>query len=271
MSAVANSFLVISGIAFVALLVALSGLFVVSPGAIGIVVTLGRVKSYGPGFYFRNPLISTLEFMSSKTQLIEENSHTPTKEGLSVELDTAVLFHLDVEKAADLYKKVGTSYIRTLIEPEAASAIRGLTSESDAKALYTSGRTRIQDAVKAELVVKLQPQGIVITDVLLKGIKLPDEVTKAIEEKSKAQQEAARMDYVLEKEKKEAQRKVIEAKGIADFQRVVSQGISPELLKWKGIEATEMFAGAPNTKIVIMGNDGNNLPVLLSNDKEDKK
>lgn len=243
-----------------------SSFFIVQPGRIGIVVTLGIVQSFPAGWHLRAPIISHLEILNAKTQLLEEQNVIPTKEGLSVELDTAVLFRIDPEHAAELYTKVGTEYVKLLLEPEAASAVRGLTSESEAKALYTSGRSLIQDSVKAELERKLAPLGIIIIDVLLKGIKLPEELTKSIELKAKAEQEAERMEYVLAKERKESERKSIEAQGIADFQEIVSKGISPELLKWKGIEATEMFAGAPNSKIIIMGNDGNSLPVLLSAD-----
>ncbi len=259
---------VLSVAAVVFLLTLLISMFVVPPGSVGIVVTFGSVQSYPSGLHFRKPFVSTLEMLSLKTQLIEEKSHTPTKEGLSVELDTAILFHFNEEKVGDLYKKVGVNYIKNLIEPEAASAIRGLTSESEAKDLYTSARNKIQKDIKEELSEKLSVRGINITDVLLKGVTLPKEVTKAIEMKVKAEQEAARMEFVLQKEKKEAERKSIEAKGIAEFQRIVTEGISPELLKWKGIEATERFASAPNTKIVIMGNDGNGLPVLLSADEK---
>jgi len=155
-----------------------------------------------------------------------------------------------------------------LIKPEAASAIRGLTSESDAKALYTSGRNAIQDAVKDELRGKLSRQGIIIDDVLLKDIVLPDELTKSIELKAQAEQDAARMEFVLTKERLEAQRKAIEAQGVADFQRIVSVGISAELLQWKGIEATEKFANSPNTKIVFVGNSQDGLPVILSADEK---
>lgn len=179
------------------------------------------------------------------------------------------LFRLDPSKAADLYREVGEDYIHTILEPEAASAVRGLTSESDAKALYSSGRNLIQDSVKAELMVKLTPRGIIIDDVLLKDLVLPDELTAAIEAKVKAEQDSARMQFVLQKERQEAERKAIEAGGIAEFQRIVSEGISPNLLKWKGVEATEKFADSPNTKIIIIGNDSNGLPVLLNADGYD--
>lgn len=175
------------------------------------------------------------------------------------------LFRLEGDKAADIYRQVGQDYINLILAPEASSAIRGLTSESEAKALYSDGRNIMQTTLKQQLKEKLAPRGIIIEDVLLKDIKLPAQLTKAIELKAQAEQDAARMEFVLQKERQEAERKAVEAKGIADFQRIVSEGISPALLQWKGVEATEKFADAPNTKIVIMGNDSGGLPVLLSN------
>jgi prohibitin 1 len=176
------------------------------------------------------------------------------------------LFRLDPSKAAELYRAVGEDYVSTVLQPEAASAVRGLTSESDAKALYSSGRNLIQDTMKDELRAKLSPRGIIVEDVLLKDLVLPSQLTESIEAKVKAEQDAATMKFVLLKEKQEAERKSIEAGGIASFQKIVSDGISPNLLKWKGVEATEKFANSPNTKIVIMGNDANGLPVILNAD-----
>merc|ERR1712028_124778 len=116
----------------------------------------------------------------------------------------------------------------------------------------------------AELDSKLRPRGIILEDVLLKGIKLPKQLINAIELKAQAEQESARMEFVLTKEKQEADRKKIEAEGISSFQRIVSEGISTQLLQWKGIEATEKLAMSDNSKIVVMGNTKNSLPVLLS-------
>merc|ERR1712072_946346 len=138
-----------------------------------------------------------------------------------------------------------------------------------AKALYTSGREVIRGKLAAELESKLKPRGITIEDVLLKGIKLPTLLTDAIELKAQAEQESARMEFVLTKEKQEADRKSLEASGISAFQRIVSEGISEQLLQWKGIEATEKLANSKNAKIVVMGNSKSSLPVILStNDGE---
>merc|ERR1712054_360414 len=122
----------------------------------------------------------------------------------------------------------------------------------------------IHNKLVEELKAKLEPRGVTLEDVLLKGIKLPKQLTDAIELKAKAEQESARMEFVLSKEKQEADRKKVEASGISAFQKIVSEGISAQLLQWKGIEATEKLANSQNAKIVMMGNSKDSLPVLLS-------
>jgi|EP00802_Teleaulax_amphioxeia_P018430 regulator of protease activity HflC (stomatin/prohibitin superfamily) len=124
----------------------------------------------------------------------------------------------------------------------------------------------MQKKLKDELSGVLSARGIVLEAVLLKAVTLPSLLSHSIELKAQAEQESARMEFVLTKEQQEANRKSIEAKGIADFQRIVSDGISPALLQWKGIEATEKLAAAPNSKIVFVGNSQQALPVMLSGD-----
>merc|ERR1712232_371291 len=118
----------------------------------------------------------------------------------------------------------------------------------------------LQNRMKTELTEKLTPRGIVVEDVLLKNVVLPKALSSSIQEKAQAEQGSARMEFVLKKESQEAKRKAIEAEGIADFQRIVSQGITPSLLKCKGIEATEKLAESQNAKIVIVGNSKDSLP-----------
>ena len=242
-----------------------TSVFVVPPGMVGIVVTFGHVKDHESGLYLRAPLgLSRLEVFSAKTQKLEEQNTTPTKEGLSVKLDTVVLFRLEQSMVKSLYTEVGPDYIQTLLQPEANSAVRCYTSESEAKDLYTAGRLDIQDELKANLSKKLKPRGIIIEDVLLKDLVLPEMLARSIELKLETEQDAKQMVFVLEKERFEADRKKIEAQGIAAFQHIVSEGISAQLLQWKAIEATERLANAPNAKIVIMSNGAKGLPVLLS-------
>jgi len=258
--------------------IALSGILVflvltslryVPPAHVAVVVTLGRVSQsiLGAGMHVCSP-VSSVHLFSTKTTLFEMRNHVPTKEGLIIDLDVALLFHVDATYVREVYLNLGHDYVSIVVEPELASAVRGLTSEVDAKALYTSGRMEIQRKLKQELLEVLQPRGIVIEDVLLKAIVLPQQLTQSIELKAQAEQEAARMEFVLAKERQEADRKAIEAKGIAEFQRIVSHGLSKQLLQWKGIEATEKLAESQNSKIVVMGNSKNSLPVILSSGSE---
>mmetsp|Transcript_17890 Transcript_17890/g.21433 ORF Transcript_17890/g.21433 Transcript_17890/m.21433 type:complete len:275 (-) Transcript_17890:166-990(-) len=236
----------------------------VSPGEIGIVVTRGNLRAIGPGRHQVRPFISDVDHMTTKTQLLEQEHVIPTKEGLAVQLETAVQYRLDADKAKDVYKEVGKDYSGKIIAPAAASTIRSLTSNVEAKALYTNGRDQIQADMKDQLTAALDPRGIIVENVYLKGIVLPSQLRASIELKAKAEQEAEQMEFKLEKERQEAERKAIEAQGIADFQRIVSEGINGNLLKWKGIEATERLADSDNAKLVIMGNGEDGLPVILN-------
>lgn len=258
-----------AGLASIAatVLLLINSVQIVDTGEIAIVSKLGELSQLNPGLHVVAPLISRVDYLSTKTTLLEQSNFVPTKEGLTVELDTAILYRLAPDSATSLYGSVGRGYRDKLIAPEASSAVRGLTSESEAKALYTSGRTEIQNKLKSELRNNLSPRGIVIEDVLLKAVILPKDLSASIEEKARAEQESARMEFVLKKETQEAQRKAIEAEGIAEFQNIVSKGITPSLLQWKGIEATEKIAESPNSKVIIIGNNKGLLPVILGNDK----
>eukprot|EP00286_Rhodomonas_abbreviata_P024636 CAMPEP_0181296946 /NCGR_PEP_ID=MMETSP1101-20121128/4972_1 /TAXON_ID=46948 /ORGANISM="Rhodomonas abbreviata, Strain Caron Lab Isolate" /LENGTH=344 /DNA_ID=CAMNT_0023401839 /DNA_START=50 /DNA_END=1084 /DNA_ORIENTATION=+ len=240
---------------------------IVPPASTGITQTWGVVseRMLDSGPHLMNPFVKVHSF-STKTQLFEQQNHVPTKEGLTVDLDVAVLFRIDGTRARDIYLSLGEKYLDVIVKPELSSAVRSLTSESEAKALYTEGRTTMQQKLKDDLTKALAPRGIIVEDVLLKAVTLPQQLINSIELKAQAEQESARMEFVLTKELQEAERKKIEAKGIADFQKIVSEGISPDLLKWKGVEATEKLANSPNSKIVIVGNSKDSLPVMLSAD-----
>ncbi|KAJ8613276.1 hypothetical protein CTAYLR_010637 [Chrysophaeum taylorii] len=238
---------------------------IVQPAHACVVKTFGHISDsvLEPGIHVITPL-STLCCFSLRKQLLETDNSVPTQEGLAVDLDVAIIFALDPAKVKTMYVEVGEDYVNTVVAPELASAVRDLTAQQEAKALYTSGRQDIQDRLFDVLNKKFDPYGVKLRDVLLKSVKLPAMLTSAIEAKARVEQEAEQMSAVLDKEKSEAERKRIEAQGIADFQAIVSQGISAQLLQWKGIEATEKFAQSPNAKVVLVGNSGASLPVLLS-------
>jgi prohibitin 1 len=239
---------------------------VVPAGHVGVVDLFGQVSPtpLQAGLRLVNPL-ARVEMMSVKTQEIKEVMQVPSKEGLTMQLEVSALFHLDATQAPEVYRSVGTNYVQVLLEPQFRSTARGVTASYDAKALYTSEREHLANLLTEELRKLVQPRGVVIESTPLRQIGLPPRLAQAIEEKLSAEQESQRMQFVLTKESQEAERKRIEAAGIADFQRIVSQGISEQLLRWKGIEATLEIAKSQNAKVVVVGSGKDGLPIILGN------
>jgi prohibitin 1 len=240
----------------------------VPAGHVGVKDFFGSVSSdaLGPGIHVVFPL-TRVERMSVQTQEMKEVAEVPSKEGLILNLETSLLFQLDPAKAPEIYKTVGPRYTATIVEPQFRSAIREITSSYEAKALYSAERERIAGEIMELFRRMAGGRGILVQQVLLRKINLPPVVANAIQEKLRREQEAEQMKFVLQKEQQEAERKRIEAQGIADFQRIVAQGISSQLLEWKGIEATEKLATSPNSKIVVIGNPKTGLPIILNGER----
>ena len=239
-------------------------LTIVPAGHVGVVDLFGSVSpsTLKSGLNLVNPLARVAK-LSVKTQEIKEVMDVPSREGLTMQLEASVLFHLDPEKAAEVYKTLGTDYVAILLQPQFRSVTRGVTAQFEARALYTSEREQLAREMASELRKLVEPRGLVVESTPLRKLTLPQRLAAAIEEKLGAEQESQRMQFVLAREKQEAERRRIEAQGIADFQRTVSQGIDERLLRWKGIEATEKLAASQNTKIVIVGAGEDGLPVIL--------
>jgi len=233
-------------------------------GNVGVLTLFGRVtgETLPEGIHLVNPLKS-VQKLSIQTQSVKESANVPSNEGLILALDTSLLFRLDKNKAAFVYQTVGDNYAEKIVEPTLRAAIRASTSAHTANALYTNARELVQQQIQDELTAQLAPRGVIVENVLLRDVQLPAMLKGSIEAKQQAEQDALRMSFILQKEKQEAERKRIEAQGIADFQRIVATGISPQLLEWKGIEATEKLATSSNAKVVIIGNPKNGLPLVL--------
>jgi regulator of protease activity HflC (stomatin/prohibitin superfamily) len=255
-------------IVFALILLAQGPFRTVPAGHVGIKDFFGSVSSdaLGPGIHVVFPL-TRVERMSVQTQEIKEVAEVPSKEGLILSLETSLLFQLDPARAPEIYKTVGPRYVGTIVEPQFRSSIREITSSYEAKALYSAERERIAGEIMDLFRRMTGGRGIVPQQVLLRKINLPPVVAGAIQEKLRREQEAEQMKFVLQKEQQEAERKRIEAQGIADFQRIVAQGISSQLLEWKGIEATEKLATSSNSKIVVIGNPRTGLPIILSGER----
>ena len=240
---------------------------VVRAGHVGIVDLFGNVRSEAlpSGLHFVNPLAS-VHRMSVQTREVKETMDTPSSEGLIVHLDVSILFHLNPTKAADVYRTVGVDYENVLVDPNVRSAVREVTSSYEAKALYSPEREKMSSEINRHILDAVEPRGVAVERMLLRDVALPARLQQAIQEKLSAEQEASRMQFVLLKEKQEAERKKIEAEGISSFQKIVTEGINENLLKWKGIEATKELALSGNTKIVIIGAGKEGLPIILGGD-----
>lgn len=239
---------------------------VIPAGHVGVVDFFGKVSdiTLKPGVNIRNPLASIHKF-SVKTQEKKEVMIVPSKEGLSVTLEVSALYHLNPETAAEVYKTIGPNYEAIILEPNFRSITRGVTAGYEARALYTSERELLAQQIMQELEKVVSPRGITIEATPLRQVSLPPNLTASIEQKLQSEQESQRMEFILTKESQEADRKRIEAQGIADFQKIVSLGLNDQFLRWKGIEATEKLATSTNAKVVVVGSGKDGLPIILGN------
>jgi prohibitin 1 len=236
----------------------------VGTGRVGVLTLFGRVtgETLGEGIHLINPLKTNNE-MSIQTQTLKESASVPSSEGLMMALDTSLIYHLDPVRAAEVFQKIGADYENVVVEPTLRSAIREATASHTANALYTGEREMVGKQIYDQVSSQLKERGLSVENVLLRDIQLPATLKAAIEAKQQAEQESLAMNFRLQKETQEAQRKRIEAAGVRDFQQIVAQGITPSLLEWKGIEATENLAKSPNSKVVVIGNNKNGLPLIL--------
>ena len=237
---------------------------VVPAGHVGVQDFFGSVSDrvLSPGINLVFPGTRVIKF-SAQTREIKETAAVPTSEGLIVNLDVSLLFRLRPEAAARVYKTVGHQFEAVVIDPQLRSAIRDVTAENEAKFLYSASREVVAQNMFKHMQGALAPRGIEAEQVLLRNVQLPPLLTTAIQEKLQAEQQAQRMRFVLDRERQEADRKRVEAQGIADFQTIVAKGISAELLKWKAIEVAHELSKSPNAKIIVLG-DKSGLPIILS-------
>ncbi|MFL6302618.1 MAG: prohibitin family protein [Candidatus Sulfotelmatobacter sp.] len=250
--------------AFVIVILLFASVTRVGTGHVGVLTLFGRVtnETLGEGIHLINPMKTNNE-LSIQTQTLKESASVPSSEGLMMALDTSLIYHLSPDRAGEVFQKIGGDYETIVVEPTLRSAIREATASHTANALYTGEREMVAKQIFEQVNESLAKRGITVENVLLRDIQLPATLKASIEAKQQAEQEALAMNFRLQKETQEAQRKRIEAAGVRDFQQIVAQGITPSLLEWKGIEATETLAKSPNTKVVVVGNPKNGLPLIL--------
>jgi len=247
----------------------LSSCAIVREGEVGVKRTLGKYKEkpYDQGVTFFNPLISKVVKVSTQTENMEVGLNLPSKEGLNIQADISILYHLNGNDAPQLLRQIGPDFERSVILPVFRSAIADVSARFYAKDMHTGERATIESAIQQQMAKNLDGRGIEIEAVLIKSIQLPNNLSRAIEEKLQAEQQALRMEFVLQEAKREAERKRIEAEGVRDAQLIIAEGLTNEILQFKSIEAFLELANSPNTKVIVSDGD---LPLMLNQEGANK-
>ena len=244
---------------------------VVRPGEVGIKQTLGKfsddIKTQGTIVY--NPLISRVIKESTKTSNIKLILSLPSKEGLSVNSEISILYRLQADKIASVLENLGPNY-ESVITSVFRSAVSDVCAQYFAKDMHSGMRAEIENEVLKKMKVNLEKQvnGISLIGVLLKRVQLPRGLANSIERKLQAEQDAMRMQFVLDQEKLEAQRKIINAKGERDAQLIIAEGLTDGIIRIKAIEAFRELAKSANAKVIIT--DGKT-PLIVGNEREASK
>jgi len=223
-------------------------------------------KIYPEGFAWHFPW-NTMFVYKIQLQEQKENLTVLSSDGATIKMQVSILYRPLTMKLDSLQVSIGPNYYNVAIAPSIREIARTIGGRYKPEEIYSTKREEIADAILTRIREKMADKFINIENVLVRDVEIPTEISKAINFKLTADQEAQRMQFTIEKEKLEAERKRIEARGIADFQEIVSKGITTSLLKWKGIEATLEIAKSTNTKVVIVGNDAGSLPIILGGEK----
>jgi regulator of protease activity HflC (stomatin/prohibitin superfamily) len=269
-------FLRIGGVILTLIGASLSMFKVIDAGQVGVKALFGKVNNdvLYSGLNIVNPLVEVTYF-DVKTQnytmsavhdegnkMGDDAIRVLSADGLEVVIDLSVLFKVTPVSAPEILRTIGTDYLDKIVRPIARTAIRDNAVAYDAVALYSSKREEFQNKIFETITKSFIKRGLELEQLLVRNITLPASVKTTIESKINAEQDAQKMTFVLQKERQEAERKRVEAQGIADYQKILSTGLSDRQLQYETILAQKQIALSPNTKIVIMGN-GKNTPIIL--------
>jgi regulator of protease activity HflC (stomatin/prohibitin superfamily) len=249
----------------------------IDAGRVGVISLFGNVsdRSLNSGLNFVNPLANVTEFDIKTQNYTMSASHDEgvkegddairvlTADGLEVVIDLTVLYRVVPADAPSIYQEIGTDYTDKVVRPITRTRIRDNAVYYDAVALYSTRRDEFQGRIYKTIESDFRKRGLMLEQLLIRNIDLPTSVKKTIESKINAEQEAQKMQFVLQKERQEAERKRVEAQGIADYQKILSTGLSDKQLQYEQIKAQRELAASPNAKIVIMGSRGN-VPLILN-------
>ena len=223
----------------------------------------GRI--YNEGFTFHLPW-NRMFVYRTQIQEQQENLTVLSSDGASINMEVSILYYPEAGKLDSLQVTVGEGYYADIVAPNIRGIARAVAGRYKPEEIYSTMREQVAREIVDELKAQVAQKWIIIENVLIRNVQIPAKISEAINFKLTADQEAQRMQFTIEKEKLEADRKRIEAKGIADFQKIVATGLTSSYLKWKAIEATEKLATSTNSKVIMVGNSSNSMPVILSAD-----
>ncbi|MBV6425733.1 MAG: hypothetical protein KIPDCIKN_00217 [Haliscomenobacter sp.] len=237
---------------------------VIREGEVGVKRTLGtyKEKPFTNGLKWFNPFTTSIVKVSTQTENLEVGLTIPSKEGLNIQSEVSILYNVIPTEAPDILRAIGPEYERNIILPVFRSAVADVSARFFAKDMHTGERGKIEEEIRSQMDKLLQGKGIEVEAVLLKSIQMPPSLARAIEEKLEAEQNAQRMEFILLQEKREAERKRIQAEGVRDAQNIISQGLDPMLLQFKAIEAFMELSKSNNAKVIIT--DGKGLPMMIN-------
>lgn len=231
-------------------------------GEVGVKRTFGKYSDtpYTQGLKVFNPFASRIIKISTQTENLEVELSIPSKEGLNILSEVSILYNVIPRKAPELLRNIGPEFERNIILPVFRSSVSDVTARFYAKDMHTGERGTIENAIRDQMMTYLEGKGLEVEAVLLKSIQMPRSLANAIEQKLEAEQQAQRMEFVLQQAKREAEQKRIEAEGVRDAQSIISEGLTPAILQFKSIEAFLELAKSPNAKIIVSDGD---LPLLM--------
>ncbi len=235
----------------------------IKQGEVGVKRKLGTFedKGYTEGLKIFNPLTTRIIKISTQTENLEVGLNIPSKEGLNIVSEVSILYNIDPRNAPELLRNIGTEYESNVILPVFRSAVSDVSAQYYAKDMHTGERSSIENSIKERMMTYLEEKGITVEAVLLKSIQLPKSLSRAIEDKLEAEQQAERMQFVLTQSERQAEQKRIEAKGIRDAQIIISEGLNDKVLQFKSLEAFDKLSNSPNAKVIISDGD---MPIILS-------
>ncbi|ESU26330.1 hypothetical protein FLJC2902T_28130 [Flavobacterium limnosediminis JC2902] len=248
----------------------------IEAGQVGVKALYGRVQPdiLESGLHVVNPLLNITPFdiqtqnytmsaiHSEGAQEGDDAIRVLSNDGLEVVIDLTVLYRISPEDAPKIFKQIGVNYADKIVRPVTRTRIRDNAVYYDAVALYSTKRNEFQQRIYKSIEDDFKKRGLILEQLLIRNINLPASVKTTIESKINAEQEAQKMQFVLQKEKQEAERKRVEAQGIADYQRIISTGLTDKQLQYEQIKAQKEIATSNNSKVIFMGKG--NVPVIIS-------